>query len=190
LKLAIAFLLPALLLGLGRRAGLGLTLDQPVTLQDAPKPDLKSSADETARQVTAFAILATPGPAKVDPRLGSIKAQLRKVLPGHGFTLLDVQSKRIEVRQSVTCDLGHGYKAETVLVQPIDSAGKVHLRCTLLRDSSPEFSTLVKTPTNQLFFYERSLVDGTKVMIGVGARDIMKLDDHGTPQPSSHTQPD
>ena len=59
--------------------------------------------------------------------------------------------------------------------RPIDEAGKVHLRCILTKDGTPEFATLVKTPINQLFFYERSLADGTRVMIGVGA-DIMKVD--------------
>jgi hypothetical protein len=91
-------------------------------------------------------------------------------LPGHGFKLLDVQSKRVEAKQSVTCELGNGYKAETVLVRSLDENGKVQLRCTLKSNGEPEFSTLVKTPENQLFFYERSLKDGTRVLIGVGAR--------------------
>jgi hypothetical protein len=173
---AIGLSLPVLLLGLGNGLGLGPTLDARQNPQPATQQKIRSAADESARQVTAFAILATPGPATVDPRLGSIKAQLRKVLPGHGFKLLDVQSKRIEVRESVTCELGQGYKAQTMLVLPTDDAGKVHLRCALLREGKPEFSTLVKSPINQLFFYERSLHDGTKVLIGVGARDIMKLD--------------
>ncbi len=175
LKLGIAAGVSLLVLGLSRHAGLGLTLDQPDKTQAAAQPDLKSSADEAARQVTGFAILATPGPPTVDSRLGSIRTELRKVLPGHGFKLLDVQSKRIEARESLTCNLGRGYEAQTMLVQPIDDAGKVHLRCILLKDGAPEFSTLVKTPLNQLFFYERSLADGTKVIIGVGARDIMKV---------------
>lgn len=175
-KLAIALAMPVLLLGVGKPTGLGLTLDQPAQAPAAPQHQLKSSADESARQVTVFAILATPGATKVDSRLGSIRAELRKILPGHGFQLLAVESKRIETRQSITCELVHGYKAETTLVRPIDETGKVHLRCVLSKEGKPEFSTLVKTPVNQLFFYERSLGDGTKVMIGVGARDSMKVD--------------
>ncbi len=130
------------------------------------------SADDLARQVTVFAILATPRSTVVDPRLDKIETQLRKVLPDHGFKLLDVQSRRIEVSQSVTCDLGNGYKAETVLVRSLDENGKVQLRCTLALKGKPEFSTLVKTPVNQLFFYERSLKDGNRVLVGVGAREV------------------
>ena len=126
--------------------------------------------------MTVFAILATNDPAAIDPRLASVDSQLRKVLPGHGFKLLDVESKRIEATQSVTCDLGNGYKAETVLVRPLDENGKVQLRCNLSQQGIKEFSTLVKTPINQLFFYERSLKDGTRVLIGVGARDALKVE--------------
>jgi hypothetical protein len=128
------------------------------------------AADESARQVTVFAILATPASTTVDPRLEKIQSQLRKVLPDHGFKLLDVQSKRIEPKQTVTCRLGNGYKAETTLVRSLDENGKVQLRCTLEAKGKAEFSTLVKTAVNQLFLYERSLDDGTRVMIGVGAR--------------------
>jgi hypothetical protein len=127
-------------------------------------------ADESARQVTTFAILATPASSTIDPRLEKIQSQLRKVLPDHGFRLLEVQSKRIEPKQSVTCRLGNGYKAETLLVHSLDENGKVQLRCTLEHKGKAEFSTLVKTAVNQLVFYERSLKDGTRVVVGVGAR--------------------
>jgi hypothetical protein len=126
--------------------------------------------DDPTRQVTVFAIQATPGFKSIDPRLGSIKTQLRKVLPDHSFKLLTVESKRIESGQTITCDLGSGYKAETILVQSLDENGKIRLRCTLVLNGKHEFSTLVKTPANQLFFYERSLKDGSRVVIGVGAR--------------------
>ncbi|HWU37561.1 MAG TPA: hypothetical protein VN203_07885, partial [Candidatus Acidoferrum sp.] len=160
----------------GNGVGLGQTVDGPGAAPDQAQPKLKSSADETARQVTVFAILATADPAAIDPRLASVNSQLRKVLPGHGFKLLDVRSKRIEATQSVTCDLGNGYKAETILVRPLDENGKVQLRCNLSQQGTKEFSTLVKTPINQLFFYERSLKDGTRVLIGVGARDALKVE--------------
>jgi hypothetical protein len=122
------------------------------------------------RQVTAFAILAIPDSSELDPRLATIQSQLCKVLPGFGFKLRDVQSKRIETGQSVTCDLGNGYKAETILVKSLDENGKVQLRCNLALKGTKEFSTLVRTPANQLFFYERSLKEGARVLIGVGAR--------------------
>jgi hypothetical protein len=158
------------------RVGLGQSVGDPKVSETPVQPRLKSSADETARQVTVFAILATKDPGAVDPRLVSVQSQLRKALPGHGFKLLDVESRRIEATQSVTCDLGNGYKAETVLVRPRDENGKVQLRCSLSQQGTKEFSTLVKTPINQLFFYERSLKDGSRVLIGVGARDALKVE--------------
>ena len=36
--------------------------------------------------------------------------------------------------ESVDCDLGNGYTAETSLVQPVDENGKVQLRCELFLD--------------------------------------------------------
>ena len=160
----------------GKGVGLGQTVGGPRTAQVQAEPKFKSSADETARQVTVFAILATADPAAIDPRLASVNSQLLKVLPGHGFKLLDVKSKRIEAAQSVVCDLGKGYKAETILVRPLDENGKVQLRCNLSQQGTKEFSTLVKTPINQLFFYERALKDGSRVLIGVGARDALKVE--------------
>lgn len=161
----------------GQGVGLGQTMDGSPAARDQAQPKYKkSSADETARQVTVFAILATADPAAIDPRLASVNAQLRKVLPDHGFKLLDVKSKRIEATQSVICDLGNGYKAETILVRPLDENGKVQLRCNLSQQGTKEFSTLVRTPINQLFFYERSLKDGSRVLIGVGARDALKVE--------------
>lgn len=145
-------------------------LGEMAPLRNSGGPGSILAADESVRQVTVFAILATPGSKTVDPRLGSIKSQLRKVLPEYGFKLLTVESKRIESGQTVTCDLGNGYKAETILVQSLDENGKIRLRCTLALEGMHEFSTLVKTPANQLFFYERLLKDGTRMLIGVGAR--------------------
>jgi hypothetical protein len=137
---------------------------------DAGRAVWDTSEDVTARQVTVFAILATADPAAIDPRLAGVETQLRKVMPDHGFKLLDVQSKRIEAKQAVSCDLGNGYKARTELVRPLDENGKVELRCSLALKSEPVFSALVRTPPNQLFFYERALKDGSRVLIGVGAR--------------------
>jgi len=129
----------------------------------------KDGYDE-ARQVTVFGIIATPGSKTADSNLASIKAQLDKLLPQHGFRLLDVQSKRIVAGESVTCDLSNGYTVATFLVQLVDDNGKVQLRCELFQDQSHQFSTLVKTPLNQLFFCQRALQDGSQLLIGVGAR--------------------
>jgi len=99
--------------------------------RDASPAVWDTSEDVTARQVTVFAILATSDPTAIDPRLAGVETQLRKVMPGHGFKLLDVQSKRIGSKQAVSCDLGNGYKARTELVRPVDENRKVELRRSL-----------------------------------------------------------
>jgi len=129
------------------------------------------SGPEVARQVTVFAIIATPGTRSVDSKLTSIQGQLNRLLPQHGFKLLDAQSGRVVAGESVDSDLGHGYRVETSLVQPVDENGKVKLRCELFLDRSLQFSATVKAPLNQLFFCERPFLDdGSKLLLGVGVR--------------------
>ncbi len=146
---------------------------------------------EIGRQVTVFAILAAPedirlasligsvGAASLaipeskasDSKLAPIQPQLNRLLPHHVFRLLDAQSAQIVAGEAVECKLGHGYTAETTLVRPIDENGKVELRCELSLDRELQFSATVRTPINQLFFCERPfLTDGSKLLIGVGAR--------------------
>jgi hypothetical protein len=123
------------------------------------------------RQVTVFAIRALPGVSKVDPRLSTVKAQLRKVLPDHGFELIESKSGSLVPGESLACDLGRGWRARTTRVLPSpDDFGRVRLRCELLEGDETRFSTDVDAPENQLFFYERELGDGVRVLIGVGAR--------------------
>jgi hypothetical protein len=127
-------------------------------------------ADDEARQVTVFGVIATPGSKTADTNLATIKTQFDKLLPKHGFKLLDVQSKPIVAGESVTCDLRNGYSLLASLVQPVDENGKVQIRCELCRGQDRQFSTLVKTPPNQLFFCQRALQDGSQLLIGVGVR--------------------
>jgi hypothetical protein len=152
----------------------------------APDPD-----SEIGRQVTVFAILATPedltipgvigpvgsaglaslGSKAVDSKLAPIQTQLNRLLPYHGFRLLDARSVQITAGEAVECELGHGYTAETTLVRPFDENGKVELRCELSLDRELQFSATIRTPVNQLFFCERPfLTDGSRLLIGVGAR--------------------
>jgi hypothetical protein len=155
----------------GLVSNIGITRSKSQTIRTGTGSVRIKGEESTGRQVTVFAILATRNARTVDPRLSSnVKAQLRKILPDHGFKLLDVQSKSVDVNQTVTCDLGGGYTAETVLVKSLDENGKVQLRCNVALDTVPQFTTLVKTPVNQLFFYERALKKGSRVLIGVGAR--------------------
>ena len=124
----------------------------------------------SARQVTLFGIIATPGSNDLDPKLAGIEGQLRKLLPGHGFKLLDVRTKRLLTGQSLRSDLGNGAIASADLVQPLDADGKVELRCRLVQSGDVQFDTLVATPPNQLFFCDRMLPGGQRLLIGVGAR--------------------
>ncbi len=135
-----------------------------------PAAATTSSAGDDARQVTVFAVIATPGRKTADSNLTTIHAQLDKLLPGHGFKLLDAQSKRVETGEAVTCKLKKGYVVSASLVRSADENGKAHIRCELLQGEEKPFSTLVKTPLNQLFFCQRALEDGSQLLIGVGAR--------------------
>jgi hypothetical protein len=128
---------------------------------------------DVVRHVTVFAIVATPGGQSVDTKLTNIQQQLSRLLPRHGFKLLDAQSSRIVAGESVACKLTHGYAVETTLIRPIDENGKVELRCELSLDGERQFSAAVHTPLNQLFFCERPyLTDGSKLLIGVAAREF------------------
>jgi hypothetical protein len=152
-------------------SNLGISRSASQTIRTGTGSGRVKDGDSTGRQITVFAVLATRNAPTVDPRLSSnVKGQLHKILPEHGFKLLDVQSKHVEVNQALTCDLGGGYTAGTVLVKSLDENGKVQLRCNVALDKVPQFTTLVKTPVNQLFFYERSLKNGSRMLIGVGAR--------------------
>jgi hypothetical protein len=129
--------------------------------------------DAPARQVTLFGVIATPNDPRIDPKLSKVEAQLRKLLPNHGFRLLDVKTKRLTAGQTLACDLGAGaggFQAATTLIQPIDENGKVQLRCAVLLNQNVQLESLVTTPPNQLFFCDKMLPDGTRLLIGIGAR--------------------
>lgn len=128
---------------------------------------------DVVRHVTVFAIRATPGSQAVDGRLATIQKYLGRLLPGHGFKLLDAQTARIVAGESIESRLTHGYTIETNLVRPIDDDGKVQLRCELSLEGKRQFSATVRAPLNQLFFCERPyLTDGSKLLIGVVAREF------------------
>jgi hypothetical protein len=153
-----------------RRLWLELAPAALAVLIGLPPPLAAQAQPETACQVTLFAIVAVPGSNTIDPKLQGIQTQLRKLLPGYGFKLLDVRSKRLGAGESIRCDLQNGLTASTVLVRPLDENGKVELRCALWLNGIVQFDTLVATPPNQLFFCDRMLDDGTRLLIGVGAR--------------------
>ena len=148
---------------LWRVAGLAL-----MALVCAPRP--ASSQEVPARQVTLFGIHATPGGGKVDPKLKKIEPQLKKLFPGHSFTLLESESKRVEAGRGLEVDLGSGWKAGADLISVLDGDGNVQFRFALEQDGRPEFATIVRTPPNQLFFCDKLLPDGSRLLIGLGGR--------------------
>jgi hypothetical protein len=124
-----------------------------------------------ARQVTLFGIHAVPGGNVVDPKLKKIEPQLRKLFPGHGFTLVKAESKRLTVGQTVTCTMAKtGFVAGAQLANVLDGDGNVQLKFALELDGQTEFATLVRTPPNQLFFCDKMLPDGSRLLIGLGGR--------------------
>lgn len=127
-------------------------------------------ADAPARQVTLFGVIASPDDPAIDPKLAKIEPQLRKLLPNHGFKLLGVQSKRLSSGQTVTCRLEDGFTAAATLIQPVDENGKVQLRCAVLQNKAVQLRTQVTTPANQLFFCDKVLNNGNRLLIGIGAR--------------------
>lgn len=134
----------------------------------APPPPQVPTA--VSRQLTVFGLLATPDSSMLDPRLRPIEQQLRTLFPGQGFRLLGVETRRIGVNETHLCVLEGGFQAQTLLVNPLDANGKVQLRFQLDRDGQIEFATLVNTPLNQLFFFDKQLRDGTRLVVGIGAR--------------------
>jgi hypothetical protein len=129
-----------------------------------------SSLQAEYRQVTIFGIAATPGGTSIDPKLLQIDSELAKLKPGHGFKLRAVQTKRLSADEALPCDLGDSLTATATLLDPQNAEGKVRIQFQLIRDDKVEFSTVVTTPPNQLFFCERPLEADRVLLIGVGAR--------------------
>jgi hypothetical protein len=141
---------------------------RPTRAEVQPDPD-----HARVRHVTVFAILATPDGKSADGLLADYQKYLGRLLPGHGFKLLDAQTARIVAGESLECKLTHGYAIETTLLRPIDEDGKAQLRCELSLEGKRQFSATVRTPLNQLFFCERPyLTDGSKLLIGVVVREL------------------
>ena len=81
-----------------------------------------------------------------------------------------MRSKALGAGQSLRCDLKNGLSASTVLVRPLDENGKIELRCALQLNGISQFDIPVATPPNQLFFCDHPLGDGSRLLVGVGAR--------------------
>ncbi|WP_435015361.1 hypothetical protein TA3x_002899 [Tundrisphaera sp. TA3] len=123
-----------------------------------------------ARQITVFGVLATPGGSGADPKLAPVLPQLRRLLPNHGFKLIKIESQRAMAGQSVACDLGDGFVASAQLVEALDLNGKVQMRFNLAQQGASQFQTVVTTPPDQVMFCDKMLPNGSRLLIGLGAR--------------------
>jgi hypothetical protein len=122
------------------------------------------------RQVTVFGIIASTSRTTIDPKLDPIASQLRKLEPGHGFRLRAVTSERLAAGGHLKTALGDGLEARVSLVELDAPGGKLRLGFDLVRQGQVEYRTTVVTPPNQLFFCEKPLPGGDRLLIGVGAR--------------------
>lgn len=129
------------------------------------------------RQVTVFAIRATPaepnqpGTGAIDPKLIPIEGELRRLLPNHGFQLIQAQSRRLNPGESVLCRIDPTLAAKADLLNPLGADGKVLLRLNLVGpEGEVRFGAGVSVPPNQLVFVDRLFPDGSRLLIGLGAR--------------------
>ncbi len=151
------------------RAALACLIAYVLAAITAPAP---ARAQELAsgRQVTVFGVHATAGQGPDDPKLKDVLPQLKALLPGYSFKLLKVESKRVTAGETVSCDLGEGFSATSQLVNPLDINGKVQLQFVFSSGGFPQYQTIVSTPPNQVFYVNRALNNGERLIIGIGAR--------------------
>ena len=129
-----------------------------------------AQSDLLGRQVTVFGVLATPKGKTIDPKLKPVEDQLKKLLPNHGFKLIKIESKRLNTGEILACDLTSGFVASSQLVQATDPNGKVQVRVGLSYNGMLQYQSLVSTPPNQIFFCDKQLPNGERLVIGIGAR--------------------
>ena len=70
----------------------------------------------------------------------------------------------------MVCDLGEGFVASAMLVNPLDPGGKVQMRFDLSLAEVSQFQTVVMTPPDQFNFFDKALPTGNHLLLGVGAR--------------------
>jgi hypothetical protein len=134
-------------------------------------PSVAIGQETSGRQVVMFGVLATPGGSTMDPKIPAVvAARLRKTLPGHSFRLVKAKSTRLVAGQSMGLDLGGGFTTKAKLVTPLDGNGKVQMRFDLSLDGFSQFQSVVTTPADQFNFFDKTLLDNSHLLIGVGAR--------------------
>ncbi len=124
-----------------------------------------------ARQMVLFGVEATPGSTQMDPKIAPVvQAQLRRLLPDHGFRMIKIKSDRVAANGTVKCDLGNGFVATSRLLKPLDSNGKIEMHFELMHQELSQFQTIVATPPDQFNFFDKNLPNGNRLLVGVGAR--------------------
>jgi hypothetical protein len=134
-----------------------------------PRP-AHAQFDVLARQVTVFGVLATPKGTTIDPKLKPVEAQLKKMLPNHGFKLIRIESKRMMAGEILNCDLTTGFIASSQIVQVVDPNGKIQMRVGLSYNGFAQYEGMISTPPNQISFFDKQLPNGERLVIGIGAR--------------------
>ena len=136
-----------------------------------PAPAVALWQGAPARQVVVFGVVATPGSAAMDAKIAPVvQAQLRRLLPNHGFRVVKIKSDRVTVNKAVKCELEDGLAATAHLSNPLDPNGKVQMRFELTHNGVSQFQTIVATPPDQFNFFDKALPDGNRLLVGVGAR--------------------
>jgi hypothetical protein len=137
-------------------------------LVDSPWANGQEAA---GRQVVMFAVVATPGSTAMDKKISPVvAARLRKTLPNHGFTLVKVKNVRLVAGETLTLPLGSGFVTKAQLITPLDANGKVQMRFDLSLDGLSQFQSIVTTPADQFNFFDKTMLDDSHLLIGVGAR--------------------
>lgn len=144
---------------------------EPRTRTWPPSPILFPRVGPPSRQVTLFAVVADPNNTAIDPKLKPIEAQLKRLLPRHGFRLLDSRSQRLATNGEIQCKIDNTLAAKAELVDPLDANGKMEFCFSLVTPGGGNLvSTIVSVPPNQLCFYDKALPDGSRLLIGIGGR--------------------
>ncbi len=157
------------ILGIGSALGIGAGAD-PTSSETPAIASALQPIEERARQVTLFGIQAVPNNGFIDPKLQSIADQLRRAKPNHGFRLIRSQTQRLEEAGTLVCELVPGSDIKAKLVDARDPKGQVCFDFQIVLNRQTLVNTRLLTPPNQLLFVEKSLPDGTLLLVGLGAR--------------------
>lgn len=136
------------------------------------EPSLWRRSRPTSRQVTLLGVRAVPDSDKIDAKLDkpNIAPLLRMLRPGYGFEFVGHASQRLHSGETLRCTLGEKTIARAKVLDVLDDDGNVDFQFELEVDGQTQLSVPIRTPPNQVFFCEKKLASGERLLIGVGAR--------------------